>query len=569
MRNRLTTRLTPSIVVLGLLAAGCSTDGTDNGPTGPARQPGQPLGFTDVAADVGLDFQHSAFHWDVTPDVGVMLGGGVCWLDYDGDGWMDLFAVNSYSQAEAGRWQNEGGLPRSTLYHNEEGTFTNVSAGSGADVAIRGNGCVAADFDMDGRTDLYVTGSEASVLLWNEGEGRFSDGTTDAGVEAFGWRAGAAVGDVNGDGWPDLFVAGYVDLANPAPQATLGFPNTYLGVRDLLYLSQGPAGGGGVTFREVGVDAGLEVVSFEYGLGAVLTDADLDGDLDLYVANDTKPNRLYDNVPWPGGVEADPAGLGFRFEELAGKAGVADPGAGMGVAAGDDDGDGLPDLFVSNARSQIHGMFRGQVSDVVDPSFLDVRTDIGVDLSGSTGWGVSWADLDLDTDLDLVLVNGGIPITDPQADAQQIRAYENLTAQGEPGLYSDLTTAGLAEVGLLNARGSAAADFDNDGDLDIAVNSIGAPLVLLENTGTEGTWLEVSLDGFAPGAMVSVRLPGGTELTREIQAGSSYLSSADPRTHFGLGDATVVDRVVVSWPDGQETTVSDVAAGQAITLVAP
>ena len=183
--------------------------------------------------------------------------------------------------------------------------------------------------------------------------------------------------------------------------------------------------------------------------------------------------------------------------------------------------------------------------------------------------GVSWADLDLDTDLDLVLVNGGIPITDLHADAQQIRAFENLTAQGEPGLYSDLTTAGLAEVGLLNARGSAAADFDNDGDLDIAVNSIGAPLVLLENTGTEGTWLEVSLGSFAPGAMVSVRLPGGTELTREIQAGSSYLSSADPRTHFGLGDATVVDRVVVRWPDGQETTVSDVAAGQAITVGAP
>ena len=228
------------------------------------------------------------------------------------------------------------------------------------------------------------------------------------------------------------------------------------------------------------------MASFEYGLGAVFTDTDLDGDLDLYVANDTKPDRLYDNVPWPGGIEADPAGLGFRFEELAGKAGVADPGAGMGVAAGDDDGDGLQDLFVSNARSQVHGMFRGQVSDLVDPSFLDVRTAIGVDLSGSTGWGVSWADLDLDTDLDLVLVNGGIPMTDLQADAQQIRGFENLAAQGEPGLYGDLTTVGLAEVGLLNARGSAAADFDNDGDLDIAVNSIGGPLVLLENTGTEG-----------------------------------------------------------------------------------
>ena len=167
MRNRLTTRLAPSIVVLGLLAAACTTDGTGTGPSGPPRAgTGPRLHRRRFRCGSGL--QQSAFHWDVTPDVGVMLGGGVCWLDYDGDGWMDLFAVNSYSQAEAGRWQDEGGLPRSALY-NEEGTFTNVSAGSGADVAIRGNGCVAADFDMDGRTDLYVTGSEASVLLWNEG----------------------------------------------------------------------------------------------------------------------------------------------------------------------------------------------------------------------------------------------------------------------------------------------------------------------------------------------------------------------------------------------------------------
>ena len=222
-----------------------------------------------------------------------------------------------------------------------------------------------------------------------------------------------------------------------------------------------------MTFREVGVDAGLEVVSFEYGLGAVLTDADLDGDLDLYVANDTKPDRLYDNVPWPWdrGRSSRP-GIPVRRTGRQGRRRRSRSGWGGGRRRR---WRRPPDLFVSNARSQIHGMFRGQVSDVVDPSFLDVRTDIGVDLSGSTGWGCR-ADLDLDTDLDLVLVNGGIPITDLHADAQQIRAFENLTAQGEPGPYSDLTTAGLAEVGLLNARGSAAADFDNDGDLDIAVN---------------------------------------------------------------------------------------------------
>ena len=493
----------------------------------------------------------------------------MCWLDYDGDGWMDLFAVNSYSRAEAGRWQDEGGLPRSALFHNEEGMFTDVSAGSGADVAMRGNGCVAADFDMDGRTDLYVTGSEVSVLLWNEGDGRFSDGTTDAGVEAFGWRAGAAVGDVNADGWPDLFVAGYVDLANSAPQATLGFPNTYLGVRDLLYLSQGPAEGGGVTFKEVGVEAGLEVASFEYGLGAVLTDADLDGDLDLYVANDTKPNRLYDNVPWPGGPDADPAGLGFRFEELAAKAGVADPNAGMGVAEADYDGDGRGDLFVTNARGQVHGVFHGERSEMVDPSFVDVRRELGPDLGKATGWGVSWGDLDLDRDVDLVIANGAIPVRDLTADAQPLQAFGNLTAQGSSARFEDVGRAAVGRVGPRLARGSAAADFDNDGDLDIAVGTVGGRLVLLENTAASGNWLEVELEGFFPGAVITASLPGGQTLTRELRAGSSYLSTEDPRAHFGLGGAAAARELVITWPDGERTAIDDVEANRIVVVEPP
>ena len=330
-----------------------------------------------------------------------MEGGGLCWLDYDDDGWLDLYVVNSYAEQEVAQWKAAGGLPRSALFHNDHGKFEDVSAGSGADVEIRGNGCVAADLDLDGDTDLYVTTARSQVLLWNEGDGKFREGARAAGVDAYGWRTGAAVGDVNGDGWPDIFVAGYADMNSDNPAGTAGFPSTKLGVRDVLFLSNGRHDGQ-VTFREVGRQVGLEVSKFEYGLGALFTDLEGDGDLDLYLANDTNPDRLYENVEWPGGAKADPEGLGFRFEERAGPAGVADPGAGMGVSAGDYDGDGRSDLFVTNGRGQVHGVFKSNPPDENDPSYTDVRTELGPDFAGSVGWGVTWADLDLDTDLDLL-----------------------------------------------------------------------------------------------------------------------------------------------------------------------
>ena len=569
MRTR-RSKIAGTLSLVLALSAAC----TDPAPEPKPLRTGKPTPYvielTDVASEVGLEFRHGAFRWDVSPDPGAMLGAGVCWLDYDGDGWLDLYAVNSYANAEAGRWEDEGGLPRNALFHNVEGTFVDVSAGSGADLPVRGNGCVAADFDLDGRIDLYVTTDAAGALLWNEGDGTFTEGAAAAGVEGFGWHQAAAVGDVNGDDLPDLFVTGYVDLNNAVEGATLGFPNTYLGVRDLLFLNEGPAGAGRVTFREVGADAGLEVVGFEYGLGAVFSDLDRDGDADLYVANDTKPNRLYDNVPWPGGADVDPAGLGFRFEELAAKAGIADPNAGMGIAEGDFDGDGLPDLFVTNARGQVHAAYRGQASDTVDPSFVDARGELGPSLSGSTGWGVSWGDLDLDTDLDLVIANGDVPVTDVAADAEPVQVFGNLTAQGSAGRFEDLgTVVGMRELGPLLARGSAAADYDNDGDLDVAINSIGGPLVLLESSGAAGNWLEVGLDRFAPGTLVTAILPDGRELVRETLAGSSYLSSEDPRSHFGLGTAGSVNELVVRWPDGLETVIQDVAANQILTVEPP
>jgi len=560
-------RLTGALLAIGVVVAACSSESRNEAggdrPSTPSRDQ---LHFVDVAHEVGLDFRHGAFRWNVSRDVPAMMGGGVCWLDYDADGWLDLFVVNSYAEGETARWKAAGGLPESALYRNVEGEFVGVSADAHADLALRGNGCVAGDFDLDGHTDLYVTTARVSALLWNDGDGTFTEGAADAGVAAFGWRTGAAVGDVNGDGWPDLFVAGYADLFNPNPDAVTGFPNTYRGVRDLLFLSNGSAGPGRVTFREVGANAGLEVVEFEHGLGAVLSDLDRDGDLDLYVANDTDPNRLYENVAWPGGAESDPAGLGFRFEERAAAAGVADPNAGMGIAAGDFDGDGRPDLFVTNARSQEHAVYRSLPADENEPSWLDVRSELGASFSGSTGWGVTWADLDLDTDLDLLLVNGDVPVTDLAADAQPVQVFDNLGA----GRFADASTAtGLGAVGLLVARGSAAGDYDNDGDLDVAVATIGGDLVLLENTVVGGNWLGVALEGFHPGATVTAVLPDGRKLVRDQLAGSSYLSSEDPRVHFGLGEAKSLRRLVIRWPSGQKTTLEDVAADQLVTVEAP
>jgi hypothetical protein len=541
-----------------LALAGCTVDVAATEQPGPDRGPAADLRLVDVAAGVGLGFEHGAFRWDESPDPVAMMGGGLCWLDVDDDGWLDLYVVNAWAEQERARWLDEGGLPRNALYRNDHGRFVDVSEGSGADLAVRGNGCVAADLDRDGDTDLYVTTDTNAALLWNDGDGTFTEGAADAGVAAPGWTTGAAVGDVDGDGWPDLFVAGYVDRNGEIPGATQGFPNTHLGVRDRLYLSEGRAAGGRPTFREVGEAIGLEVVGFEYGLGARFGDFDLDGDLDLYVANDTKPNRLYANVAWPGGAAADPAGIGVRFEELAARAGVADPGAGMGVAAGDVDGDGRDDLFVTNARAQVHAAYRSQAPAAVDPSFADVRDELGVDLGGSTGWGATFADLDLDRDLDLVFVNGHVPVTDLAADAEPVRVLLN---DGHGG-FDEVT---VDDAGPVVARGSAVADYDNDGDLDVAVNVVGGHLLLLENRLGGGHWLEVDLGRTGPGTRVAVELDDGTTLTRELAAGSSYLSSEDHRVHVGLGDAGV-RAVVVRWPDGEETRLTDVGTDRRIEV---
>jgi hypothetical protein len=526
----------------------------------------------NVAGRVGLDFRQGAFRFGVSPDPAAMTGGGLCALDYNNDGWVDLFVVNSYSQADVGRWRTRGGLPRGALFRNTKGRFTNVSRRSKANLAVRGQGCVAADFNSDGRTDLYVTTAGYDKLLWNNGDGTFTEGARTAGTHSYGWHAGAAVGDVNGDGRPDLYVAGYADPNVPVPGSAAGFPNNVSGVRDLLYLNVGRDRHGHSKFHEVGVQAGLEAARFDHSLGAVFSDFDGDGRLDLYVANDGDPNRLYQNVAWPGGGKADPAGLGFRFEERAAIAGAADPNAGMGIAATDFNGDGRTDLFISNSRGQPHAVYTGQSPLASGSSFSDVHSAFAPAFGKTfTGWGASWVDLDLDGNPDLVLANGGIPVTNLARDAQPIQVLENMGAPvGSPPRFTDGTAlVGGNALPRVVGRGLTTADFDNNGRMDIAINTIGGKLELLRPTGVFGHWLGVRLARFSPGAVVTAVLPDGRRLVREVQAGSSYLSSQDPRVHFGLGSATRVSQLIVRYPGDETATRNNVPADRIVVFHRP
>jgi cytochrome c peroxidase len=201
--------------------------------------PTAPFGwqFSDATADSGLVFLHGAFRDDLYDDPAAMMGGGLCWIDYDNDGWLDLYMVNSFAEEEADAYEASGGAPRNGLFRNDEGHFQDRSAGSGTDISMRGNGCVAADFNQDGWMDLHVTADGPNVLLWNQGDGTFSEGAAAAGIDTAEWNSVATVADLNSDGWPDLYVGSFIDLDNPVPRPTGAFPGDYYGLPDHLYLN--------------------------------------------------------------------------------------------------------------------------------------------------------------------------------------------------------------------------------------------------------------------------------------------------------------------------------------------
>ena len=301
--------------------------------------------------------------------------------------------------------------------------------------------------------------------------------------------------------------------------------------------------------------AGLEAASFRHGLGAQFMDVNGDGRPDLYVANDEDPNDLYVNVPWPGGAAADPTGLGFRFEERAADGGVADPFAGMGIAAG------AGRLLVTNSRGEPSAAYRRDRRRAVrrTTARTSTRRSAATSPAGAHHGSISPTP-DGST---LVLTAGAIPVTSLKEDAEAVRV---LAPNGNAlGHARTVVSTGLK----LNGRGLAVADAWNDGRQEIAINTIGGNLVLLQPTAKTGHWLDVALTRFSPGAVVTVVLPNGSRQSAEVHAGSSYLSSEDPRVHFGLGSATRVDQLIVKFPSGTFTRLSNVPADRVVSVLAP
>jgi hypothetical protein len=514
--------------------------------------------LTNVAGKVGLNFTQDAFHYSMADDPQAMMGGGVCWIDYNNDGWLDLYAVNSYADADLPDWEDHGGLPRSELFRNDHGTFVNVTASSRTGVQAKGTGCVAADLNGDGYTDLVVTTATGIRLLWNNGNGSFRQAASSSGINPdYAWYSSASVADVNGDGRPDLFVAGYTNMLDRNVNSIAGFPTNYQGVRDLLYLNEGNGPNGRAHFKDVGVEAGLESSHFSHGLGSVFTDVNGDGRPDLYVANDEDPNQLYVNKQ--GGA------LGFHFVDEARAYGVADPNAGMGVAEGDYNGDGLPDLFITNSRGQPHAAYQSTTLAKGETGYTPEMAKFGkaLDRKSTVGWGDAFVDLNNDSKPDLILANGAIPVTSLKKDTEPLQVLQALGDAKFQNASGIISQAGLPKI---IGRGLAVADFNNDGRMDVAINTIGGPLVLLENTGKTGNWLEVSLAGFHPGAIVTATLPNGQKLVQEIHAGSSYLSSEDPRVHLGLGAQTSVKLLTVRYPSGKAITLHNVRANRILAV---
>ncbi len=548
------------------ILCGCAHRGPGAGAPPPAVTPDRPFQFADVAASSGLTRVLLAGR----PDKDHLLdsaGAGAAFLDYDHDGRLDVYLVNSWrldgaSVAERGRNALYRGLP--------DGTFRDVTDSAGVGGEGRwGTGVVAADYDADGWPDLFVTAFGSNLLYRNRGDGTFENLAPHLGIEAPGWNTGAAFFDADGDGDLDLYVAAYLDSTLEdvlAARRTLDWqgiekvaagPFGMKGAADHFFLSDG-----GKRFTDGTEAAGLRDRALAFGFGVRAADFDDDGDLDLYVANDSDANYLYRNEG------------GGRFTEIGvwSGAGLDDNGAaqaGMGVTVGDATGDGVLDIFVTNFSQDFSTLYVGQGGGLFEDR--SEETGVGPPTYMPMSWGTAFADFDNDGDLDLVVANGHIY---PQIDAhpevlghfrQRNLLLEN-RGTGTP-LFVDVTgEAGPGFQVIASSRGLAVGDYDNDGDVDILITNLDAPPTLLRNDSRSGSWLTVICDlpngGRNPIGTKVLVTAGGRTQQRDIASGDSYLSSGDPRPHFGLGSAPIVDRVEVRWPDGTRSVRTDVPARQ-------
>ena len=490
------------------------------------------------------------------------VGAGCAFLDYDNDGWMDIYFVNS---GPSDFFTPPAPLKNALYRNNRDGTFTDVTDKAGVAGGRFGMGVAAADYDGDGNVDLYITSYGANILYRNNGNGTFTDVSEKAGVTAPGWSTCATWFDYDNDAKLDLFVSSFVfydKTQNPlCTDATLQrryycVPRLFKPQPSRLFHNKGDG-----TFQDVSRESGI-AGSPGKSFGAVATDVNNDGLIDLFVANDTMPNFLFLNK-----------GAG-KFEEVGLAAGVAfgeagRPRSGMGVDAADFDGDGWQDLFVANIDQEFFSLYRND-KDLI---FTDQPGEIAPATQLLSGWGLKFFDYDNDGDPDLFLVNGH-PDDMIETRVPRVRHKEPLLLFENTGrAFKDVSaSAGPVFNKMYSGRGMALGDFDNDGDADVLTSNNGEPPLLLRNQGgNRNNWIGLQLiatksNPAAVGAMISWQA-GALKRTRLKTSGGSYLSSHDPREILGVGAATKIDSIEIGLPSGATDRLTKVPLNKYIKVV--
>lgn len=528
---------------------------------------GADMGFVDVSARSGLDFRLVSGSPE-KPYILESMSGGVGFIDYDHDGWLDIYLVNGGTLDSL-----EGGddRPRNRLFRNQrDGSFADVTESAGVGDRSWGMGVAVADVDNNGYDDLYVTNYGPNRLYLNFGGNKFRETAEASGIAGDAWSSSSAFGDYDSDGDVDLYVTNYLEFDPDAPPDDSQLCR-YRGIR----VQCGPRGMvatgdmffenlGNGRFADASAASGIGAVPDAYGLGVVWTDYDNDGDQDIYVANDSTANYLFQN-------NGDKT-----FSEIALLVGVAlstngSEQAGMGVDFGDYDNNGWLDLAVTNFSDDYNALYRNEGDGI----FLDVsyRAGLAEPTWGKLSWGIQFADLDLDGDLDIVIADGHVyPEVDRHDFGLRYRqpnsAFLNdgdgsfLAAKLRPGASS-------AE----SSRGLAVGDVNNDGAIDILIANLDAAPTLLEGSSSGKHWLIVDLVGTtsnraAIGARVTVETSAGSQI-REVRSGGSYQSQNDLRVHFGLGGAEEVDALRIRWPNGTEQRMERVQGNRIVRVTEP
>jgi hypothetical protein len=522
----------------------------------------------DVTASAGITFKHTS---DPSKKYIVeSMSGGVILIDYDRDGWPDIYFTNAPTVQMAIKGEKSLGV----LYHNNhDGTFTDVTAKSGLNSKCFAMGGAVGDYNNDGWPDLYLTCFGGNTLYRNNGDGTFTDVTAKAGVADGRWSTGAAFGDYDGDGFVDLMVTNYVDfhLDDMPGFGSATFckyrgidvqcgPRGLRGAGDALFHNNGDG-----TFTNVSKAAGVDDPDGYYGLGVLWADFNNTGRPDIYVANDSTPKFLYKNV-----------GDG-KFKEIGLQSGtaVSDDGseqASMGLAIGDYNHTGRPSIYVTNFSDENDLLYRNDGNW----NFTESSYKAGVALPSLpyVKWGTAFVDLDNDGWLDLIEVNGHVyPQVDSLPSGAGYRQPKLMQLNQQDGTFCDASDqAGKALTERRVSRGLAVGDLFNDGNVDVVVGDIDGSPMVLRNHGVAGRhWISLGLTGtksnrLALNARVTLTA-GGVTQTDEIHSGGSYLSQNDLRMHFGLGKSSKVEKVQIHWPSGKVEDLTNLAADHFYSVV--